>query len=64
MERQRIKIAEGDTLHDTLENRLLDIEDQIAEGVYATPRDGGDTRFISERSPNGLRGERYAVVDA
>lgn len=65
-------ITEGDTLHDTVENRVLDIVEvrerqddspkKMGE-VVAEPRDGGDRITIPEFGFDALRNARYSVLE-
>lgn len=55
-----VTVTAGTVLHDALENRVLEVREELGMGVRADPRDGGEPVEIPEYG--GLRGERYAVL--
>jgi hypothetical protein len=53
----------GATVHDTLENELLNVVEVNADSVVVVPEDEAEERRIPLKGVQGLNGSRYVVKD-
>jgi len=53
----------GATVHDTLENELLNVVEVNADSVVVVPENEAEERRIPLKGVQGLNGSRYVVKD-